>query len=266
MCRVYGVTRAGYYAWRARGVSERAARDAELLEEIRAIHTDHEGRYGGPRVHGALQRRGVRVGGKRVARLMRENGLRGKAADLYRSRAGQKALQASLESPALDALADQPDRVWLGDVTYLRIGLVWFYLAVVLDRHSRRVLSWVIRERRIAGLTIAALQRALRERRPGSGLIFHSDRGAEYTAEAYREVLTRHGIVQSVNRPSRMNDNAFMESFFHTMKAELDDKLEVKSVAELRRVVGTYIEYYNTRRAHTSLQHLSPTEFEGVRC
>lgn len=266
MCRVYGVTRAGYYAWKARGESERSRQDANLLDAIRAIHADHEGRYGSPRVHGALRRGGIQVGGKRVARLMRENGLRGKAADLYRSRAGQKALQASLESPALDALADQPDRVWLGDVTYLRIGVAWFYLAVVLDRHSRRVLSWTIRERRIAGLTIAALRRALHQRRPGDGLIFHSDRGAEYTAEAYRAVLARHGIMQSVNRPSRMNDNAFMESFFHTMKAELHGELEVDSVTSLRRVVGRYVDYYNTRRGHTSLGQLSPVEFEGVRC
>lgn len=266
LCRVYGVTRAGYYAWKARGESERSRQDADLLEQIRSIHSDHKGRYGSPRVHGALQHRGVQVGGKRVARLMQENGLRGKAADLYRSRAGQKALQASLDSPAIEALAEQPDRVWVGDVTYLRVGLVWLYLAVVLDRHTRRVLSWSIGDRRIAGLTITALRRALQRRRPAHGLIFHSDRGAEYTAEAYRCVLARHGITQSVNRPSTMNDNAFMESFFHTMKSELHGELDVQSAGELRRVVGHYIDYYNVRRGHTSLAHLSPVQFEAVRC
>lgn len=264
MCRVYGVTRAGYYAWKARGQSERARQDAELLAKIQAIHVEHKGRYGSPRVHGELHKRGTQVGGKRVARLMREHGLRGVVADLYRSRAGQKALQASLDSSALDTLADRPDRVWLGDVTYLRIGVVWYYLAVILDRHSRRVLSWVIRERRLAGLTIDALQRAVRYRSPAPGLVFHSDRGAEYTAEAFRNELTRRGIVQSVNRPSTMNDNAWIESFFHTMKAELNHELRVDSLKDLRRVVDGYITYYNDRRGHTSLGHLSPAAFEGV--
>lgn len=266
MCRLYGVTRGGYYAWRRRQPSARALRDAELVAKIQAIHAAHDGNYGSPRIHGALVLAGERLGRKRVARLMRANRLRGKVADLYRSRAGVKAFFTSIPNRQLDVLADACNRVWVGDVTYLRLGRVWRYLAVVSDKHSRRIVGWSLRQRRDVGLTLAALRRAVHHRRPGPGLVFHSDRGIEYAAEPYRQSLREHGIIQSMNRPGRMNDNAHMESFFHSMKAELHRKLDVTSDVKLRAVIARYVDYYNERRGHTSLAHHSPAQFEAIGC
>ncbi|NJN06217.1 MAG: IS3 family transposase [Rhodobacteraceae bacterium] len=241
-------------------------RDAELLQSIRTIHAAHAGHYGSPRVHGALRLAGERLGCKRVARLMRENQLRGTVADLYRSRAGVKAFFTSVPNRQLDVLAQAPDRVWVGDVTYLRISDAWRYLAVVLDKRSRRVLAWTLRRRRDVTLTSRALRLAVQRRRPSPGLIFHSDRGIEYAAEPFREQLRKLGAVQSMNRPRSMNDNAHMESFFHTMKSELNRKLRVTTDGALRRVIGEYMEYYNRHRGHTSLGNRSPVEFEALRC
>jgi transposase InsO family protein len=266
MCRLYGVTRAGYYAWRRRRPSDHARRDAQLLVQIRAIHSAHDGNYGSPRVHGALQRAGEHLGCKRVARLMRAHRLRGKVADIYRSRAGTKAFFTSIPNRQLSVLADAPNRVWVGDVTYLRLGDTWRFLAVIADKHSRRIVGWALRSRRDVGLTLAALRRAAHQRRTVPGLVFHSDRGIEYAAEAYRTGLRELGIMQSMNRPGRMNDNAHMESFFHTMKSELHRKLSVTTDNKLRSVIGRYIDYFNQRRGHTSLAHHSPAQFEALGC
>ena len=266
MCRLYGVTRGGYYAWRGRQPSARTQHDAHLLGQIRAIHAAHEGNYGSPRVHGALRHAGVRIGAKRVARLMRAHRLRAQIADRYRSRAGCKAFFTSIPNRQLSVLADAPNRVWVGDVTYLKIAGAWRYLAVILDKHSRRVIAWTLRRRRDVDLTLRTLRLAIRTRRPQAGVVFHSDRGIEYAAEPYREGLRLHGFVQSMNRPKHMNDNAHMESFFHTMKIELHKKLCVATDIQLRAVIATYVDYYNERRGHTSLDHRSPTHFEAVRC
>lgn len=266
MCRLYGVTRGGYYAWRNRQPSAHAQRDAALLVKLRKVFDAHQGHYGSPRVHGALRRRGERVGGKRIARLMREQRLRARIADRYRSRAGTKAFFTSIPNRQLEVLADAPNRVWVGDVTYLQVGRDWRYLAVIMDKHSRRILSWSLKRQRTVALTLAALRRAARARRPPPGLIFHSDRGIEYAANPYRECLGALGVVQSMNRPRSMNDNAHMESFFHTMKSELYRRLCVASDAGLRRVIGSYVDYYNHRRSHTNLAHHSPAEYEALRC
>ena len=265
MCRVWGVTRAGYYAWRRRQPSAHAERDAALLEKVRRVFAAHQGHYGSPRVHGALKHAGEHVGRKRIARLMRQDRLRGSIADRYRSRAGVKAFFTSVPNRQLTVLADAPDRVWVGDVTYLKLGRDWRYLAVVMDKHSRRILAWSLKRQRTVALTLAALRSAAQRRRPKPGLIFHSDRGIEYAAAPYRDCLADLGVVQSMNRPRSMNDNAHMESFFHTMKAELHLELRVSCDARLRRVVAGYIDYYNHRRGHTELAHHSPVAFEAVR-
>ena len=266
MCRIYSVTRAGFYAWRRRPPSVRTERDAQLLDRIRTIFATHRRHYGSPRIHGALRALGERIGAKRVARLMREQRLRAEIADRYRSRAGVKAFFTSIPNRQLGVLADAPDRVWVGDVTYLKIGDQWRYLAVILDKHSRRVLAWAIRRRRDVSLTLRAFRQAIHRRRPRPGLIFHSDRGIEYAAAPYRDQLASLGCVQSMNRPKSMNDNAHMESFFHTLKSELHEQLRVSTDAALRRVIAAYLDYYNHQRSHTSLQHHSPVAFEAVRC
>jgi transposase InsO family protein len=239
-------------------------RDAHLLDRIRGIFKTHRRRYGSPRVHGALRADGEHVGEKRIARLMREYRLRADVADRYRSRAGVKEFFAAIPNRQLGVLADAPNRVWVGDVTYLKIGGQWRYLAVILDKHSRRVLAWALRRRRDATLTLRALRSAIQQRRPRPGLIFHSDRGIEYCAAPFREHLASLGYVQSMNRPRSMNDNAHMESFFHTLKSELYGKLQVATDAALRRVIGRYLEYYNHERGHTALEHRSPVAFEAV--
>lgn len=266
MCRVYGVTRAGFYAWRRRPPSARTERDAKLLDRIREIYTTHRRHYGSPRIHGALRTLGERVSRKRIARLMREHHLRADIADRYRSRVGVKAFFTSIPNRQLEILADAPNRVWVGDVTYLKLGEQWRYLAVVLDKFSRRVLAWAIRRRRDVALTLRALRRAVHARRPQPGLIFHSDRGIEYAAVPYRDHLATLGCVQSMNRPKSMNDNAHMESFFHTLKNELHEQLHVRTDTALRRVIATYLDYYNHHRGHTSLEHHSPVAFEAVAC
>jgi transposase InsO family protein len=258
------VTRGGFYAWCRRPPSVRTERDAQLLDCIREIFRTHRRRYGSPRVHGALRAVGERIGEKRVARLMRESRLRADVADRYRSRAGVKEFFNCVPNRQLEVLADAPNRVWVGDVTYLKIGDQWRYLAVILDKHSRRVLAWALRRRRDATLTVSALRSAIQRRRPQPGLIFHSDRGIEYCAGAFRDHLASLGYVQSMNRPRSMNDNAHMESFFHTMKSELYDKLQVSTDAALRSVIGRYLEYYNHERSHTALAYRSPVEFEAV--
>jgi len=202
LCRLYGVTRGGFYAWRRRPPSARTERDTQLLDRIREIYTTHRRHYGSPRVHGALRALGERIGRKRVALLMREHHLRAEIADRYRSRVG--AFFTSIPNRQLVILADAPDRVWVGGVTYLKVGDQWRYLAVILDKHSRRVLAWAIRRRRDVSLTLCALREAIHRRRPRPALIFHSDRGIEYAAAPYRDQLASLGCAQSMNRPKSM--------------------------------------------------------------
>lgn len=266
MCRLYDVTRAGYYAWRSRGTSDREREDGALLSRIRTVFDLHEGRYGSPRVHGTLQRSGVRTGIKRVARLMRGAQLRGKVARLYRHRPLHRAFFTALPNRQLKALADGPNRVWVADVTYLKVGERWQYLAVVLDKWSRRLVGWALGARRDVALTLRALGRAVQRRRPHPGLVFHTDRGIEYAAHAFRDRLKDLGFVQSMNRPQRMNDNAHMESFFHSMKSDLHPRLRTRHRSTLERAITWYERYYNERRDHTSLGCNSPAAFEAARC
>lgn len=266
MCRLYGVTPAGYHAWRRRRASARTLADHLLLGQIRRIFAASRGCYGSPRVHRVLQDEGVAVSNKRVARLMREAGLRARSARLYRRHAGQKAFYASLPNRQRQVTADAPDRVWVGDVTYLRVRDGWRYLAVVLDRYSRRVLGWALGLRRDAALTLAAFDRAVRARRPGPGLLFHSDRGAEYANYAFRQRLQALGVAQSMNRPLHMNDNAVMESFFKSLKSDAYHGVTFADDAALRCMVRSYLPHYNRHRRHSSLGHRSPIQFERAAC
>jgi putative transposase len=262
MCALYGVTRGGFYAWQRRQPSERSQRDAQLVEQVRQVHERSRGYYGSPRVTGQLRRDGLAVGRRRVARLMRLAGLQGRSARLYRrSKVGQRAFFASVPRLQLNE-PTAANQIWVGDVTYLKVAGQWRYLATVMDRHSRRIVGWSLSHRRDAALTRCALRQAARKRRPAPGLVFHSDRGVEYAAFEYREELRRFGILQSMNRPGKMNDNAHMESFFHSMKAE---ELYGKVFADdeqLRRTLSSYITFYNQQRLHSSLCNLPPVAFE----
>jgi len=241
MCRVYGVTRAGFYAWRSRGPSQRVQENETLSGQIRRVHQASRGTYGSPRVYQRLQELGISVGENRVAKLMSQLGIQGRWATLRYTSPNLKKFYGSLPNQQYEHPAEQPDQVWVGDITYLKVGSIyrylmkqlaiplgwqktptkWLVMAVVMDRCSRRIIGWALGQQRNLVLTLRALNHAVAKRRPPPGLIFHTDRGIEYYANAFRERLKQLQITQSMNRPGKVTDNAFMESFFHSMKADV---------------------------------------------
>lgn len=264
LCARYGVTRAGYYAWQARRASGHDRQDERLSARIEAIVEASEGTYGSPRIHAALQQAGFRVGRKRVARLMREAGLKARSARIYRRTGGTRVFFAGIPNRILERETTAPNQIWVGDVTYLRCAQGWRYLAVVMDRHSRRILGWSLGGKRDLSLTRSALNRAARRQRSLHQLVFHSDRGAEYAAYAYRARLAALGITQSMKRPREIGDNAFIESFFHTMKADAIHAHTFDDALALQTAVSDYIRRYNRSRLHSGLGYRSPIDYERV--
>jgi putative transposase len=262
LCARHGVTRAGYYSFRRREPSARARRDERLLKRIRAVFEASAGTYGSPRVHAVLRQAGLRLGRKRVARLMRSGALKARSARIYRRTPGTARFYSGIANHVLGITTTAPGQIWVADVTYLRSAGRWRYLAVVLDRHSRRVLGWSLRPRRDLALTRAALNRALLRQRPQPGLIFHSDRGVEYSAYAFRARLAALGITQSMKRPREITDNAFIESFFHSMKSDVIHGVTFDDDHSLNLAVRRYIRRYNRSRLHSSLGYLSPIDYE----
>lgn len=262
MCRLYGVTRAGYYAWRHRLPSRREEEDAVLMHRIARLHRASRGIYGSPRIHRQLLDEGQAVGRKRVARLMRHQGLRGRVSTLRYTIPNLKRFFGSLPNRQHDHPAAWPNEVWVGDITYLKVGGLYRFLAVVLDRCSRTVIGWSYGHRRDAGLTLRALNNAVGNRRPPPGLIFHTDRGIEYAAKAFRNRLAELHITQSMNRPGKVTDNAFMESFFHSMKSECIHGCRFDDDRAILSVIRSYIPFYNRSRIHSSLNYVSPATYE----
>ena len=258
------MTRTGYYAWRGRKPSAHARGDQRLLVRIRGIFEASAGTYGSPRVHAVLQQAGFRVGCKRVARLKREALLKARSARIYRRMPGTRRFFEAIPNRVLGLTTTGADQVWVGDVTYLKSAGRWRYLAVVLDRHSRRVLGWSLGFRRDLTLTLRALNRALARRASQPGLIFHSDRGVEYSAYAFRGRLAALGITQSMKRPREIGDNAFIESFFHSMKADAIHSRTFDGDHALLQTVRQYIRRYNRTRLHSSLGYRSPIDYEHI--
>ena len=240
LCRVLGVTRGGFYAWFNRSPSQRSIDDARLQARIIAVHQDSREAYGSPRVHRALRTEGFAVGRKRVARLMRDAGVQARACGLYRANPGSHAFFANIPNRQREIDAQAPDQVWVGDVTYLKVNGQWRYMAAVMDRYSRRLLAWRLSTKRDARLTISALNAAAARRSPAPGLVFHTDRGIEYAAYKFRDRADQLGIVQSMNRPGKMTDNAQMESFFHSMKSDVIHGRQFHSETELRTTLKSY--------------------------
>ena len=262
MCRLYGVTRAGYYAWRSRERSERERQDEALAAQIRTVHAESRGIYGSPRVHRALRKRGHRVGKNRVARLMRRHGIKARVATIRYTSPSMQRYFGSVRNEQLDLALERPDQVWVADITYLKVGAIYRYLAVVMDKYSRCVVGWSYGPRKDVALTLRALNRAVHSRRPKRGLVFHTDRGTEYAGTAFKERLAELGFVQSMNRPGKMTDNAFVESFFHSMKTDIYHGVRFTEDMELRAVLKSYVPFYNQDRLHSSLSYVPPATFE----
>jgi putative transposase len=265
-CRVVGVSRAGFYAWRDRPPSARARADAELTRVIHRLHDESRGTYGSPRLHADLQAAGRRCGRKRVARLMRQVGLAGCHRRRRRPRttlADPAARPApNLVQRAFNPLA--PDQLWLADITYLPTGEGWLYLAAVLDAFSRRVVGWAMADHLRTELVLDALDMALGTRRPAAGLVHHSDRGCQYTSLAFRRRLQAAGLVPSMSRVANCWDNAVAESFFATLKGELVDRQPWPTRTAARSAIFDYIEgFYNRQRRHSTLGYLSPAAYEA---
>ena len=234
-----------------------------MLDTIRACFSQSRGTYGSPRIHRALLAAGLRVSRRRVERLRREAGLRARAAKRYRRIPGLHGFFTSIPNRQLDRLTTRPDQVWVGDITYLKVAGAWRYLAVVMDRYSRRIIGWSLSAFKDARLTLAALNRAVFHRRPRPGVIFHSDRGIEYAAYAFRNRLAALGFVQSMNRPREITDNAHMESFFHSMKSDAIHGVNFGHEVELGRRLRSYIPYYNSVRLHSGIGYASPVNYEA---
>lgn len=263
LCALYGVTRAGYYAWRRRPVSDHAAQDRELQRRIQHLFQQHHGMYGSPRIQRALHAGGWAVSRRRVARLMRTAGLRARVAQIYRANPRLHRFYGQHPNRLWAGVATRPDRIWVGDITYLPVAGQWRFLAVVLDQCSRRVLAWALGRTRDARLTRAVLDAAVRRRRPRAGLIFHSDRGSEYAAHAFRDRLRTLGIRQSTTRGGTPGDNAHMESFFHSLKAERIHGTQFTTERQLRLALRGYFRYYNYRRLHSALRYRAPADYEA---
>jgi transposase InsO family protein len=263
MCRVLMVSRTGFYAWRQRGPSARVHRDQALRVAIRAVHAASRRRYGSPRIHQALQHEGWRCARKRVARLMQAEGLRARRRRRYRVTTAADPRHA----PAAHLLRRQfqvarLNQVWASDVTACATLAGWLYLAVVLDLASRRVVGWAAGPTLGQELTLAALRQALAQRRPPTGLLHHSDRGMHYTGAAYQQRLAQHGITVSMSRRGNCWDNAVVESFFATLKAELVTSSRWASRAEGQAALRDYLAWYNRERLHSTLGYRSPLAFE----
>jgi putative transposase len=262
LCRLFAVTRAGYYAWHGRPASAHQEQDRVLLEAIRAIFEASRGTYGSPRVYRTLTARGHRLSRRRVERLMRLAGLRARVAHVYRGTAGTHRWFGQHPNHVRRTQATGPNQIWVGDLTYLAVGGRWWYLAIVLDQCSRRVLAWRLGATRDSRLTRAVVDAALRRRRPPPGLIFHSDRGSEYLGTTFRHRLVALGVRQSMTRGGAPGENAHMESFFHSLKADLVHGRRFSTVAELRQQLRRYLRYYNHQRLHSALEYRSPVDYE----
>jgi len=266
MCRALNVSRSGYYAWHGRAASPRAQANEALVVQIREEFRASRGTYGSPRIHAMLQRKGASCGRNRVMRLMRLHGMAGAS---RRRRFPRTTQRNVLASPAPNLLQQQfssaaPDRKWVSDITYIDTAEGWLYLAVVMDLFSRKVVGWAMADHTRTSLVQAAFEMALLQRQPAQGLLHHSDQGSQYTSEAYQQALAAHHCQVSMSRVGNCYDNAAIESFFGTLKAECA-RQRFATRTQARTAIFEYIEaWYNRRRLHSALDYVSPSEFEQI--
>lgn len=263
MCRVLEVSTSGYYAWLQRQPSKRALEDIDLTKLIRKIHERSRRTYGAPRIHAELAADGVRVGRKRVARLMKAANLRGVSRrKYYPTTRRAKKVRPAPDLVQRDFTADGPDRLWVADITYVTTWAGPLYLAVVLDAWSRRTVGWAMATHLRTSLVLDALRMAIRQRHP-EGVIHHSDQGSQYTSLAFGSRCRAAGIIPSMGSVGDCYDNAMCESFFATLECELLDQYAFHTIEEARQAIFEFIEgWYNPHRRHSSLDYLSPINFE----
>ena len=265
-CEVLEVSRSGYYAWRERPAGARAKRREELAEKVKAVHEQNRGVYGSPRVFRALKADGESVCENTVAKVMRERQIRARSKKKFVPRTTDSAHERPVAPNVLDRQfgAQAPDRKWAVDITYVPTGEGWLYLAGVIDLCSRKVVGWSMADHMRTGLVTDALSMALARRRPGAGLLHHSDRGVQYASEDYQHLLRSHGIECSMSGKGDCWDNAAMESFWGTLKTELVNHENYETREQARASIFEYIEvFYNRQRLHSSLGYLSPEQFEA---
>jgi putative transposase len=266
MAHHFGVSRSGYYAWVHRRPSKRAQEDILLTEKIRRIHQESRQTYGSPRIRAALCREGAQHSRKRVIRLMRLEGMKGRIPKAFRRTTDSKhAFPVADNVLARDFVVDAPNVAWVTDITYISTNEGWLYLAAILDLYSRRVVGWEVRGDMETELCLSALDTAIEARRPPAGLIHHSDRGSQYASTLYRQRLDAHGIVCSMSRKADCWDNAVAESFWSTLKMELVYRTSFPTKAAARLAIFEFIEvFYNRRRLHSHLGYRSPVAFEAL--
>jgi len=266
MCPVLNVKRGSYYAWKSRPESQRSKKNKMLTEEIKEIHKQSRGTYGSPRIHAALNKAGERYGLNRVARIMSEEQLEATKRKKYVVTTDSKH-SLPIAKNVLNRVfeAKKANKVWLADITYIWTDEGWLYLAAVLDIFPRRIVGWAMDDNMRVQLTLSALYMAIEQRQPEHGLLHHSDRGSQYAALDYQGLLGTHGMIGSMSRKGNCWDNAPMESFFDTLKTEQVYQQRYKTREQARKAIFEYIEcFYNRERLHSSINYLSPDEYESV--
>ena len=264
MCRVLQISRSGYYGWRERPESERSRQDRALLVEIRRVHYSHKQAYGAVKTWRALKRDGIDCGKHRVARLRSLAGIEAKRKRKFRlAYQSQNPIVPApnlLRAPFRAAAAD---RIWVGDVTFIATRAGWLYLAVLVDLYSRLVVGWSMKDKPNQELVNEALLMAIEQRRPGPGLIHHTDQGRLYSSTIYTQLLSRFGMVRSMSRKGHCYDNAVAESFFSSLKNEVVHHEDFETRDQARTAIFEYIElFYNRRRIHQSLDYETPLRYE----
>lgn len=265
LCEVLELSRSGYYAWLKRKPSRRQRADQQLLPQIHRAYAQGRSTYGSPRVTRELKAQRQRCGRHRVARLMRQAGLRGEQKAAFRPRTTDSNHRLPIAPNRLKDMPppQTPDQVWVSDITYIATAQGWLYLAVVMDLCSRKIVGWALADHLKTPLVISALRRALAARRPKTGLVHHSDRGVQYASGDYQELLASWQILPSMSAKGNCYDNAAVEAFFSTLKRELIHRQLWRSEGELELALFDYLEsFYNRKRLHSALAYRSPAQFE----